>query len=106
MNQSILIVEDEEKIARLLEIELEFEGYQVCKEKNGIDGLETYCKGHWDLVLLDIMIPGLSGIELLRRIRKDDASIPVILLTVPKVLLQIRSRGSILELTIILPSPL
>ncbi|KJD37700.1 MULTISPECIES: response regulator transcription factor [Paenibacillus] len=81
MNQSILIVEDEEKIARLLEIELEFEGYQVSKEKNGIDGLETYCKGSWDLVLLDIMIPGLNGIELLRRIRKHDANVPVILLT-------------------------
>ncbi|URJ62722.2 response regulator transcription factor [Paenibacillus polymyxa] len=81
MKQSILIVEDEEKIARLLEIELQFEGYQVCKEKNGIDGLETYCKGNWDLVLLDIMIPGLNGIELLRRIRKHNANIPVILLT-------------------------
>lgn len=81
MKQSILIVEDEEKIARLLEIELQFEGYQVCKEKNGIDGLETYCKGNWDLVLLDIMIPGLNGIELLRRIRKHDATVPVILLT-------------------------
>jgi DNA-binding response OmpR family regulator len=81
MDQSILIVEDEEKIARLLEIELEFEGYRVCKVKNGIDGLETYCKGNWDLVLLDIMIPGLSGIELLRRIRKDDTNVPVILLT-------------------------
>ncbi|WP_336077422.1 response regulator transcription factor [Paenibacillus sp. 203] len=81
MKQSILIVEDEEKIARLLEIELQFEGYQVCKEKNGIDGLETYCKGNWDLVLLDIMIPGLNGIELLRRIRKHDANVPVILLT-------------------------
>ncbi|APB76835.1 response regulator transcription factor [Paenibacillus polymyxa] len=81
MKQSILIVEDEEKIARLLEIELQFEGYQVCKEKNGIDGLETYCKGKWDLVLLDIMIPGLNGIELLRRIRKHDANVPVILLT-------------------------
>lgn len=81
MKQSILIVEDEEKIARLLEIELQFEGYQVCKEKNGIDGLETYCKGNWDLVLLDIMIPGLNGIELLRRIRKHDTNVPVILLT-------------------------
>ncbi|MDQ0047594.1 DNA-binding response OmpR family regulator [Paenibacillus polymyxa] len=81
MKQSILIVEDEEKIARLLEIELQFEGYQVCKEKNGIDGLETFCKGNWDLVLLDIMIPGLNGIELLRRIRKHDANVPVILLT-------------------------
>ncbi|KOS03626.1 PhoB family transcriptional regulator [Paenibacillus polymyxa] len=68
-------------MARLLEIELQFEGYQVCKEKNGIDGLETYCKGNWDLVLLDIMIPGLNGIELLRRIRKHDANVPVILLT-------------------------
>ncbi|WP_068503655.1 response regulator transcription factor [Paenibacillus kribbensis] len=81
MNQSILIVEDEDKIARLLEIELEFEGYRVVKEKNGIDGLETYYKGTWDLVLLDIMIPGLSGTQLLRRIRKNDANIPVILLT-------------------------
>ncbi|EHS58352.1 response regulator transcription factor [Paenibacillus kribbensis] len=81
MNQSILIVEDEEKIARLLEIELEFEGYRVVKEKNGIDGLETYYKGTWDLVLLDIMVPGLSGTQLLRRIRKNDANIPVILLT-------------------------
>ncbi|WP_318626815.1 response regulator transcription factor [Paenibacillus polymyxa] len=81
MKHSILIVEDEEKIARLLEIELQFEGYQVCKEKDGIDGLETYCKGNWDLVLLDIMIPGLNGIELLRRIRKHDANVPVILLT-------------------------
>ncbi|ASR48355.1 DNA-binding response regulator [Paenibacillus kribbensis] len=81
MNQSILIVEDEEKIARLLEIELEFEGYRVVKEKNGIDGLETYYKGTWDLVLLDIMVPGLSGTQLLQRIRKNDANIPVILLT-------------------------
>lgn len=81
MKQSILIVEDEDKIARLLEIELEFEGYRVVKEKNGIDGLETYYKGKWDLILLDIMIPGLSGIQLLQRIRKNDANIPVILLT-------------------------
>lgn len=81
MKQSILIVEDEDKIARLLEIELEFEGYRVVKEKSGIDGLETYYKGKWDLILLDIMIPGLSGIQLLQRIRKNDANIPVILLT-------------------------
>lgn len=81
MKQSILVVEDEDKIARLLEIELEFEGYRVVKEKNGIDGLETYYKGKWDLILLDIMIPGLSGTQLLQRIRKNDANIPVILLT-------------------------
>lgn len=80
-NESILIVEDEEKILRLLELELEYEGYRVMKANNGIDALELY-RGHsWDLILLDIMIPGISGIELLRRIRSNDSHTPVILLT-------------------------
>lgn len=80
-NESILIVEDEEKILRLLELELEFEGYQVTKADNGIDALELYRGSSWDLILLDIMIPGISGIELLRRIRANDSHTPVILLT-------------------------
>ncbi|WP_299093797.1 response regulator transcription factor [uncultured Metabacillus sp.] len=80
-NESILIVEDEEKIQRLLEIELEFEGYQVVKASDGIEALEAYRSGKWDLILLDVMLPGLSGIELLRRIRAKDSYTPVILLT-------------------------
>lgn len=80
-NESILVVEDEEKIARLLELELEYEGYRVSKADNGIDALEQYRKNSWDLILLDIMLPGISGIELLRRIRSNDATTPVILLT-------------------------
>lgn len=79
--ESILIVEDEEKILRLLEIELEFEGYELGKATNGIDALEAYLSKKWDLILLDVMLPGMSGIELLRRIRLKDSLVPVILLT-------------------------
>ncbi|SES26430.1 response regulator transcription factor [Psychrobacillus sp. OK032] len=79
--ESILLVEDEVKILRLLEIELEYEGYQLGKATNGVDALEAYLSRQWDLILLDVMLPGMSGIELLRRIRLKDSFIPVILLT-------------------------
>jgi two-component system, OmpR family, response regulator len=78
---SILVVEDEEKIARVLELELEYEGYDVSKAIDGLEALEAYRTGNWDLILLDVMLPGLSGIEILRRIRKNDLHTPVILLT-------------------------
>ncbi|WP_313799125.1 response regulator transcription factor [Cytobacillus sp.] len=80
-NESILVVEDEEKIARLLEIELEYEGYRVTKAMDGLDALALYRSQTWDLILLDVMLPGLSGIELLRRIRTHDLHTPVLLLT-------------------------
>jgi two-component system, OmpR family, response regulator len=79
--ESILIVEDEEKILRLLEIELEYEEYEIGKAMDGIDALELYHSRTWDLILLDVMLPGISGIELLRRIRAKEAITPVILLT-------------------------
>lgn len=79
--ESILLVEDEERILRLLELELEYEGYLVSKAGNGLDALELYRSKKWDLILLDIMLPGISGIELLRRIRTNDEHTPVILLT-------------------------
>lgn len=79
--ESILVVEDEEKIARLLEIELEFEGYAVTKALDGLEALEAYRSRQWDLILLDVMLPNLSGIELLRRIRANDQQTPVLLLT-------------------------
>jgi two-component system, OmpR family, response regulator len=77
----ILIVEDEVKISRLLEIELESEGYQVTKADNGLDALEAYRSQDVDLILLDVMLPGMSGIELLRRIRAHDTYTAVLLLT-------------------------
>ncbi|MGG3469886.1 response regulator transcription factor [Neobacillus pocheonensis] len=79
--ETILVVEDEEKIARLLELELEYEGYQVTKVMDGLEAFDAYRSGKWDLVLLDVMLPGLSGIELLRRIRINDKHTPVLLLT-------------------------
>ncbi|WP_410489339.1 response regulator transcription factor [Bacillus sp. DTU_2020_1000418_1_SI_GHA_SEK_038] len=79
--EAILVIEDEEKIARLLELELEFEGYKVTKAMDGIKGLEEYRSNKWDLILLDVMLPGLSGIEILRRIRINDSHTPVLLLT-------------------------
>lgn len=79
--ESILIVEDEEKIVRLLEIELEYEGYETGKAMDGIDAFDMFLSQKWDLILLDIMLPGMSGIELLRRIRGKNSAVPIILLT-------------------------
>ncbi|HLU22382.1 MAG TPA: response regulator transcription factor [Bacillaceae bacterium] len=77
----ILIVEDEEKISRVLELELTYEGYETAKAFDGLDALTLFREQEWDLILLDIMLPGLSGIEVLRRIRTGDTETPVILLT-------------------------
>ena len=75
-----MVIEDEEKIARFIELELQYEGYSVEKSGDGRDGLERFENGAFDLVLLDIMLPGLNGMEVLRRIRRS-ADTPVILLT-------------------------
>lgn len=80
MPERILIVEDEEKIARFVELELMHEGYLVDKAVNGREGLSAAQNGGYDLMLLDIMLPELSGFEVLRRLRKTSA-LPVILLT-------------------------
>lgn len=80
MGQSILIVEDEEKIARFIELELLHEGYEVEKSQDGRDGLSKAQSGRFDLMILDVMLPGLNGFEVLRRLRKD-SGLPVIMLT-------------------------
>ncbi len=80
MNEKILIVEDEEKLARFIELELLHEGYQVEKSGNGRDALDLMLAQDFDLILLDIMLPGLNGLEVLRRLKKEK-EIPVILLT-------------------------
>jgi two-component system response regulator ArlR len=75
-----LIIEDEEKIARFVELELGYEGYTTTKAFDGRTGLELAETGEFDLVLLDVMLPQLSGMEVLRRIRRT-SSVPVIMLT-------------------------
>ena len=78
--KSILLVEDEEKLARFVELELTHEGYNVEKSGNGREALELALQNHYDLILLDIMLPGLNGLEVLRRLLKEK-DVPVILLT-------------------------
>lgn len=78
---TILVVEDERKIARLLQIELESEGYAVSLAPDGVEGWAAYKAGDIALVLLDVMLPGISGIDLLQRIRAVDAETPIIMLT-------------------------
>lgn len=76
----ILIIEDEEKIARFIELELIHEGYKIIKANNGRLGLELAQGGEADLIILDVMLPQINGLEVLRRIRKNHDT-PVIMLT-------------------------
>lgn len=78
--KKILIVEDEEAIARFLELELNYEGYDVIKAFDGRDGLKKALEEEIDLIILDIMLPKLNGMEVCRRIRKESL-IPIIMLT-------------------------
>lgn len=77
----ILIVEDEVKIARFVTLELEHEGYEVKAAHDGRTGLETCIEWQPDLMILDLMLPGLSGIEVCRRLRQQNNDVPIIMLT-------------------------
>ena len=80
MAEKILLIEDEEKLARMVELELRYEGYEVEKAFDGRTGLDRALSGEHELILLDIMLPALSGMEVLRRIRKHK-DVPVIMVT-------------------------
>ena len=80
MTDKILLVEDEEKLARMVELELKYEGYQVDKAADGRTGLDMAQTGDYDLILVDIMLPALNGMEVLRRLRRESL-VPVIMLT-------------------------
>lgn len=81
MGAKILLIEDEEKLARFVELELTYEGYAVTKAYNGRTGSELATNEHFDLILLDIMLPELNGMEVLRRLRRSGIAVPVIMLT-------------------------
>ncbi|MPM34685.1 Response regulator ArlR [bioreactor metagenome] len=81
MGAKILLIEDEEKLARFVELELCYEGYSVTKAFDGRTGCELALSGHFDLILLDIMLPELNGMEVLRRLRRASSAVPVIMLT-------------------------
>lgn len=81
MTAHILLVEDEVKLARFVELELNSEGYQVSVAHDGMTGLTLARESSLDLAILDWMLPGISGLEICRRLRATGSSMPVILLT-------------------------
>ena len=81
MTSHILVVEDEVKLARFIELELSYEGYQVSVTHDGLSGLTAAREFHPNLVVLDWMLPGLSGLEICRRLRATGDKVPIILLT-------------------------
>ncbi|MBF2063063.1 MAG: response regulator transcription factor [Calothrix sp. C42_A2020_038] len=81
MTTHILLVEDEIKLARFIEMELGYEGYKVTVEHDGVTGLSVARESQPDLVIVDWMLPGLSGLEICRRLRTTGNQVPVILLT-------------------------
>lgn len=76
----ILIIEDEKNLARFIELELKYEGYEVKVSYDGREGLQTALSDEWDVVLLDLMLPSLNGLEVCRRLRQEKET-PVIMIT-------------------------
>ncbi len=81
MSPRILLVEDEEKLAKFVQLELSYEGYEVDVANDGLTGLMTARDKDPDLIILDWMMPGLSGVEVCRRLRQTGTQTPIILLT-------------------------
>lgn len=78
--KQILVVEDEMNLARFLELELKYEGYEITLVDNGQDGLDIAMSQDFDLILLDLMLPKINGLEVCRRIRKSKQT-PIIIIT-------------------------
>ncbi|MCR5439172.1 MAG: response regulator transcription factor [Selenomonas sp.] len=79
-NPRIFIVEDERRIARFLQIELEHEGYETATEDNGLHAFERIAQEDYDLVLLDLMLPDMDGMTICRKVR-EISDVPIIMLT-------------------------
>jgi two-component system response regulator MprA len=80
MKEKILIIEDDEAILKVLQRVLSYEGYEVFKALNGQQGLNSARENRPDLVILDVMLPGMDGLEVCRRLRLG-GSIPILMLT-------------------------
>src|ERR687884_1762175 len=77
---TILLVDDEESVQRLLAYPLEREGFRVVQARDGEDALERFATHHVDLVVLDVMLPKLDGLEVCKRLRAE-SNVPIIMLT-------------------------
>lgn len=81
MKEKILIIEDEEVLVKGLKLNLEAEGYEVDWALDGEDGLAKALRGAPDLVLLDIMLPKMDGLDVCRELRRRSVDVPVVMLT-------------------------
>lgn len=79
--KNVLIIEDDDSIVELLSIHLKDLGCSVVAASNGMDGLQKTGSGSFDLIILDIMLPGLNGMEICRKIRQTDRHTPILMLT-------------------------
>jgi DNA-binding response OmpR family regulator len=81
MTSHILIIEDEEKLSQFVQMELEYEGYRVTVANDGINGLMQARDTNHDLIIMDWMMPGISGLEMCRRLRQTGNKVPIIMVT-------------------------
>lgn len=79
--KKILVVDDEPSIVTLLTFNLEKEGYQVSSATDGAVGLQLALEGHYDFIILDVMLPSIDGIEITKRIRQEKIDTPILILT-------------------------
>src|SRR5258707_11135067 len=77
----ILLVEDEEKVARFISVGLKAERFAVDTVRDGKEGLRMATLNPYDLLIVDLMLPGLSGTELIRRVRRQNTDVPIVVLT-------------------------
>lgn len=80
-DHAILIIEDDEDIASLLTLHLGDSGYDVSHAATGLSGLEEATRSTWSLIILDLMLPGLDGMEICRRVRAHSPEVPILILT-------------------------
>ncbi|HEX9841205.1 MAG TPA: response regulator transcription factor [bacterium] len=81
MTTRILLIEDDPEIAELVHLHLRDEGYQVERADTGDGGLVLALQGGWGLVILDLMLPGLGGLDVCRRLREQEQQVPILMLT-------------------------
>src|SRR5262245_12372723 len=77
----ILLVEDEEKVARFITLGLKAESFAVDAARDGKTGLQMATMNPYDLLVVDLMLPGMNGTELIRRVRQRNADVPIVVLT-------------------------
>jgi two-component system alkaline phosphatase synthesis response regulator PhoP len=79
--KQILLVEDEENLLKIIRLNLELEGFLVTSAVTGIEALKEFRKNHFDIILLDVMLPEMNGFDVCEEIRKENKEVPILFLT-------------------------